>query len=191
MRTDALLWAEIKRARAKWGPRPLSVVPEPVGPGEESVWDYPRPPRVEPSSARITVEFAGKIIVETRRAIRVVETAGAPVYYIPPEDIEMRCLEPVPDYRTLCEWKGFAVYYDLVDDGRRSEKAAFAYPDPFTDLGAGYDAIAGFIGFFPDRVGAAFLNDERVRPQPGGFYSGWVTDAVKGPMKGVPGSGSW
>ena len=191
MELDALLWAEIKRARTKWGPRPLDVVLEPAGPGEESVWDYPRPPRVEPSLAHIQIEFAGHTIAETRRAMRIVETAGAPVYYIPPEDVQMGCLEPVPEERSLCEWKGFAVYYDLVANGRRSEKAAFAYPDPFTDLGAGYEAVAGFIGFFPDRVDAAFLEGERVRPQPGGFYAGWVTDAIKGPIKGVPGSAGW
>lgn len=191
MHTDALLWSEIKRARAKWGPRPLNVVPEPAGPGEESVWDYPRPPRIEPSSAHITVEFAQNIIAETHRAMRIVETAGAPVYYVPPEDTEMGFLQAVPDYRTLCEWKGFAVYYDLLAQTRRSEKAAFTYPDPFRDLGAGYEAIAGFIGFFPDRVDAVFLNGERVRPQPGGFYAGWMTEAIKGPVKGVPGSGSW
>ena len=176
--------------REKWKPRPADIVPEPVGPGEESVWEYPRPPIVEERGERVELRFAGKTIAATSRPIRVIETAGAPVYYLPPEDVSTCHLVRAAPV-SVCEWKGAAIYYDLVVGERRSAHAAFAYPEPLDDLGQGYTAIAGWFGFYPGRVDTALLNGEIVRPQPGDVYAGWVTDNIKGPIKGAPGTEHW
>ena len=100
------------------------------------------------------------------------------------------------DAVSVCEWKGAAVYYDAVhrdsaSGARRAEQAAFSYPDPLDDLGRGYARIAGWFGFYPGRVEACYVGEERVRPQPGGLYAGWVTKDIKGPVKGAPGTGHW
>lgn len=168
--------------------RPARI--EQPGPGQRSVWDFPRPPRVEEVSQPVRVMFAGATIAETGRALRVVETSGAPVYYIPPDDVDRTALEPV-DKRSLCEWKGVAVYFDVVAGGKRAPAAAFAYPDPLTDLGQGYERIAGYLGFYPAPMDACYVGEETVAPQPGGFYSGWVTSDLTGPIKGEPGSEAW
>jgi uncharacterized protein (DUF427 family) len=120
----------------------------------------------------------------------MVETAGAPVYLFPPDDVRMDLLQ-ANDHVTACEWKGAAVHFDLVMPDLQVRDAAFAYPDPLDDLGQGYGRIAGWIAFYPARVEACFVGDEQVRPQPGGYYAGWVTDAIKGPIKGDPGTEGW
>ena len=176
--------------RDKWGPRPADVAPEPAGPGEESVWDYPRPPEVRAAPAFARVVFAGKDIAASERALRIVETAGAPVYYFPPTDVDETVLKAT-DEISICEWKGAAVYYDIVANDRRVKNAAFAYPDPLDDLGQGYARIAGWCGFYPGRVDACYVGDEKVDPQPGEVYAGWVTSRIKGPIKGAPGTGHW
>ncbi len=136
------------------------------------------------------MEFAGLAVADSRRALRVVETAGAPVYYLPPADVVLGCLVPAEGW-SLCEWKGVARYWDLVVGDWRSDAAAWSYPDPLTDLGQGYDRLRDYLAFYPDRVDACWLGDERVSPQPGGFYGGWVTSRIVGPLKGVPGSQDW
>lgn len=176
--------------RGFWGPRPAHVRREQVGPGEESVWDYPRPPVIRPAGGRIRIDFAGETVAESDRAVKVCETAGAPVYYLPPDDVRTERLVPV-DGVSVCEWKGAAVYFDLAVGERRSPQAAFSYPDPFDDLDEGYSAIAGWIGFYAGRVDAAWVGAEQARPQPGGLYAGWITDKIKGPVKGGPGSEGW
>jgi len=158
------------------------VVP---GPGQESVWDYPRPPRVDPSGRLVRVELGGTEIARSSRAIRILETAGAPVWYLPPEDVRTELLRP-SQRRSLCEWKGLAVYLDLDLDGHTVADAAWTYPRP----SPGYEAIAGYLAFYATRV-AATVDGERVRPQPGGFYGGWITDDVVGPFKGEPGTEHW
>lgn len=163
---------------------------EPVGPGQESVWDFPRPPAVQPVSERLRVEFAGQTIADTVHGLRVVETAGAPVYYFPPDDVSTAYLLP-NDRVTVCEWKGAATYFDLKVGDRLSENAGYTYPDPFDDLGMGYGAIAGRIVFYAQRVDAAYIGNTKATPQPGGYYSGWVTAQLVGPIKGEPGSESW
>lgn len=183
------LWAAILRAREARTLRPAKI--EPVGPGEESVWDFPRPPRVEPVTAAARVVFDGRDVAKSARTLRIVETTGAPVYYFPPEDVDRTALALVAGYETLCEWKGVARYFDLVGAGRRSEKAAFTVPEPFDDLAQGYARVAGWIAFYPDRADACFLDEERVGAQPGGFYAGWVTARLRGPIKGAPGSEGW
>lgn len=156
------------------------------GPGQESVWDYPRPPRVEASRRLVRVEFAGTVVAETLAARRVLETAGPPVWYLPPDDVRTDLLIPV-ERRTVCEWKGTATYFDLRVGTQVSSAAAWSYPRP----SAGYEAIAGYIAFYAGRVDAASVDGEPVRPQPGGFYGGWITPDVVGPFKGEPGSEGW
>jgi uncharacterized protein (DUF427 family) len=152
----------------------------------ESVWEYPRPPRVEASHKLVRVEFAGEVIAETTRAWRVLETSHPPVYYIPPEDVRSEFLRP-SRRRTFCEFKGEARYYDLVVGARRMREAAWYYPEPTPR----YEAIRDHLAFYPGRVDAAFVDDEQVVAQPGDFYGGWVTADIEGPFKGGPGSAGW
>jgi uncharacterized protein (DUF427 family) len=164
--------------------RPARIEP---GPGQESVWDYPRPPRVEPVPERLRVIVGGEVIADTPRGRRVLETAGAPVYYVPPEDVLASRLV-AGHRRTVCEWKGEATYHDYVGpDGRRIESVAWSYADP----NSGYEAIRGCLAFYAGRVDEAWVGDERATPQPGGFYGGWVTSRIVGPIKGEPGSFGW
>ncbi|MEM8770279.1 MAG: DUF427 domain-containing protein [Pseudomonadota bacterium] len=180
----------MKPHRDKWGPLPADVTPEPAGPDEESVWDYPRPPAVRDAPAPARVVFDGREIAASRRALRIVETAGAPVYYFPPENVDVSVLRETNDI-SVCEWKGAAAYFDLVSGKKVSKHAAFAYPDPLDDLGEGYARIAGWYGFYPARVDACYVGDEKVHPQSGNVYAGWVTSKIKGPIKGAPGTGHW
>lgn len=156
------------------------------GPGQESAWDYPRPPAVVASHRLVRVELAGVTVAESGRARRVLETAGAPCWYIPPEDVRTDLLEDA-NYRTVCEWKGRADHYDLVVGDRRARRAAWSYASPLP----GYESIAGWFAFYAGRVDAATVDGERVTPQPGGFYGGWVTSDVVGPFKGEPGTEGW
>ena len=166
--------------------QPVRIEP---GPGQESVWDYPRPPRVEPVPERLRVVIDGETIADTTRGVRVLETAGAPVYYIPRGDILMDRLRS-SDRRTVCEWKGDATYHSYVGpgpDGRRIDDVAWGYEAP----SPGYEAIAGCLAFYAGKVDEAWVGDERATPQPGGFYGGWVTSRIVGPIKGEPGSFGW
>ncbi|KPF79324.1 hypothetical protein IP88_02075 [alpha proteobacterium AAP81b] len=162
---------------------------EPVGPGEESVWDYPRPPLVRRGDERLRVVLDGAVIAATDRPIWVCETAGAPVPYFAPADVAATLVANAN--LSLCEWKGVAVGHDLLlPGGGRVRDAAWTYPDPLDDLGCGFAALAGHFAFYPAKF-ACFVGDERARPQPGGFYGGWVTERIKGPIKGGPGTGHW
>jgi uncharacterized protein (DUF427 family) len=162
---------------------PRAEVP---GPGQESVWDYPRPPRLEPCARLVQVEFGGIPLVETRRSLRVLETSHPPVYYVPPADVRMQHLV-ASDRHSWCEWKGLASYYHVVAGGRRSEDAAWYYPDPTLP----YKEIRGYIAFYPHAMDGCFVDGERARPQPGDFYGGWITRDVAGPFKGPPGTSDW
>jgi uncharacterized protein (DUF427 family) len=164
--------------------RPVRVEP---GPDQESAWDYPRPPVAEPSARFVRIEHAGVVVAESRRTIRILETAGAPVWYMPPADVRTELLRPVRGHRSFCEWKGEATYFDLVVGEITSARAAWTYVNPMH----GYEAIAGYLAFYASRVDAALVDGERARPQPGGFYGGWVTDDVVGPFKGEPGTEGW
>ena len=152
----------------------------------ESVWDYPRPPRVEASHRLVRVEFAGEVIAETARAYRVLETSHPPVYYIPREDVRSEFLRPSRRV-TYCEFKGQASYYDLVADGRDVRDAAWFYPEPAPR----YESIRDHIAFYPGRVDAAWVGDEQVQAQAGDFYGGWITSDIRGPFKGGPGTAGW
>ncbi len=179
---------DIDRELRRWRelPRERPDHLEAPGPGQESVWDYPRPPRVEAVSPEIRVEFAGVVLARTRRALRVLETAGPPVYYLPPDDVRVRHLERTGD-STLCEWKGEAVYWTVRSGERTSPRAAWSYPRPL----AGFEAIRGYFAFHAGRVDACFVGRESASPQPGEYYGGWITSAVVGPFKGEPGSERW
>ena len=152
----------------------------------ESVWDYPRPPRVEASHKLVRVEFAGEVLAETTRAYRVLETSHPPVFYIPLEDVHAEFLRP-SRRRTYCEFKGEAAYYDLVAGGREVREAAWYYPEP----SARYEVLRDHVAFYPGRVDAAFVGDEQVTPQDGDFYGGWITSEIEGPFKGGPGTAGW
>jgi uncharacterized protein (DUF427 family) len=157
----------------------------PNGLPRESVWDYPRPPRLEAVNRRVRVIVGGETVVDTNRACRILETAGAPTIYVPPDAVADGALE-LTEGASVCEWKGLARYFDAVVGGTRIERAAWAYPDPTPP----YRVIADWPSFYPALV-ECLLDDELVQPQPGNFYGGWVTAEICGPIKGEPGSGSW
>jgi len=158
----------------------------PPGPDTESVWDYPRPPAVEPDDRRVRVVFHDTTIVDTTEALRVLETSHPPVYYCPPGDVNTDNLERT--LRTsICEFKGKAVYYTLLVGNRSAPRAAWQYPDPVER----YAALTDHFAFYPSKVDACYVGDEQVRAQEGDFYGGWITDDVVGPFKGGPGTMGW
>ena len=164
----------------------MRVKRETPGPGQESVWDYPRPPRVEDCDDRVRVLVADWTIAETTRAKRVLETSHPPVYYIPPSDVDTECLE-TSHRQTWCEFKGMANYYSVTLPGRHIENAVWYYSSPLPD----YLELEGYLAFYPSRVDACYIGDEKVVAQPGDFYGGWITSRVVGPFKGLPGTAGW
>lgn len=155
------------------------------GPGQESVWDYPRPPAVRPEPRSIRIEHGGQTLASTQRAIAVLETSHPPVYMIPRADCDMGRL--TQNHRsTTCEFKGRAVYFDLQGDGPVRD-VAWSYPEP----ARGYQDIAGHLAFYASRVDACFVGDERVQAQAGDFYGGWITKRIVGPFKGGAGTWGW
>jgi len=156
------------------------------GPGQESVWDYPRPPRAEASSRHIQVIYNGVTIAETRRAVRVLETSHPPVYYIPPADVRMDYFIATP-HSTVCEYKGAAAYYTIRVGERTETNAAWFYPRP----SAPYAALASYIAVYPSRMDACFVDGEQIQAQSGDFYGGWITKDIIGPFKGGAGTAGW
>lgn len=159
--------------------------PDPVGPGQESVWDYPRPPHLEPSDRHVVVRAGGVIIADTRHAWRVMETSHAPSWYLPPDDIAMEHLRKA-EGRSLCEWKGQADYLDVVVGDLMVPRAAWRYRTPVP----AFAAIAGHIAFYPSAVECS-VDGHAAMAQPGGFYGGWITPDVVGPFKGGEGTLGW
>ncbi|MEM6289297.1 MAG: DUF427 domain-containing protein [Bacteroidota bacterium] len=162
------------------------VSPVPPGPGQESVWDYPRPPRLEPVPEAVRIDFGGRTIARTERALRILETSHPPTVYLPPDAFEAGVLVPRPE-TSGCEWKGRAVYYDVVSGEARAEKAGWGYPDPRPP----FEALTDHVAVYAGPMDACWIGDERVEPQPGGFYGGWITSRVVGPFKGAPGTWGW
>lgn len=160
--------------------------PIPPGPGQESVWDYPRPPRVEPSTEHILVMLNGVTLVDTRRSMRVLETSHPPTYYFPPEDVQLSYFTPSPR-SSFCEWKGQASYYTLHLGEKVLLDVAWFYPKPMR----GFELIQNYLALYPGRMDECTINGERVTPQPGQFYGGWITSKVVGPFKGEPGTNFW
>ncbi|PDW02550.1 DUF427 domain-containing protein [Candidatus Viridilinea mediisalina] len=164
----------------------MQIKRNPVGPGQESVWDYPRPPRLEPCASHIQIFFAQTLIAETHQAFRVLETSHPPTYYLPPADVRMEYLQRSPG-GSFCEFKGAAIYYSLRVGNHQLPSVAWAYPRPTR----GFESLANYLAFFAEPMDGCFVDGERVTPQPGGFYGGWVTSKVVGPFKGGPGTRGW
>lgn len=156
------------------------------GPGQESVWDYPRPPKVESSSRHIQVVFNNITIADSRQTIRVLETSHPPAYYIPLEDVQQEYLKPV-QRSTFCEWKGVAQYFDVVVGDRTAANAVWRYPQPTERFAAIHNCIA----LYPGKMDACYVDAEKVQAQPGDFYGGWITRDIVGPFKGGRGTWGW
>ena len=184
-------------------PSELSSGPDAAGPtsgrrASERVADYPRPPRLEPCALPLRVEALGQVLAESDRSLRVLETFHPPTLYLPPEAINLAMLQPAPGH-SFCEWKGVARYFDVVaPEGlcrgsdqpaaagqpglRRLLRAVWQYPEPVP----AYAALAGWFAVYPALMDGCWLDGERVVPQPGGFYGGWITHEIQGPFKGDP-----
>lgn len=161
----------------------------PPGPGQESVWDYPRPPRLENTSKHIEVIFNGVVIADTRNAKRVLETSHPPTYYLPPEDVRLKeYFKPVPNKTSYCEWKGVANYYTIEVNGKKVENVAWYYPNPTEPE---FSSLKNHIAIYAGRMDECRVDGERVIPQPGQFYGGWITKDIVGPFKGEPGTMGW
>lgn len=158
------------------------------GPGEESVWDYPRPPVLRPTDRPVRVETAdGRLVAATTAAVQVLETSHPPGWYLPRGDVDMTLLRRSAARSTVCEWKGRATYWDLDVDGVVVPQVGWSYEDPTPR----FAAIAGHLTFYPERVGRCLVDGAAVQPQPGDFYGGWVTPELVGPFKGSPGTQFW
>ena len=167
--------------------QPHHPEPDPVGPGQESVWDYPRPAIAQPTGRRIQVVHRGITLADTTSGWRTLETSHPPTYYIPPEDVATGYLERNGARRSMCEWKGQARYFDVVIGDERITAAVWAYPDPSPS----FAGIAGYFAFYPNPFDACLVDGEKITPQPGEFYGGWISQYEAGPFKGGPGSRFW
>lgn len=152
----------------------------------ESVWDYPRPPRIDPSTEHVVVSHAGIILADTTASLRVLETSHPPTYYLPVSSFADGVLRP-GDGSSFCEWKGRADYHDLVVGDEVLPAVAWSYPAP----SRGFEALRDHVALYPGRVDRCTVDGEVVEPQPGTFYGGWITSRVVGPFKGAPGSRGW
>ena len=164
----------------------MRPTPDSVGPGQESVWDYPRPAVARPTVAHIRIVHKGIVVADTRGAMRVLETSHPPQYYLPPSDIAdgvMRAAEG----SSFCEWKGTARYWDVVVGDFVLENVGWSYPNPTPE----FSMLRDFVAFYAAPFDSVTVDGEQVVPQPGGFYGGWITSKVAGPFKGVPGSRTW
>ncbi len=159
---------------------------DPTGPGQESVWDYPRPPRVDPSDERVELVLGGVVVAHTTESLRVLETSHPPAYYLPYAAFPDGVLVPVAG-STYCEFKGHASYFDVVAGGARAARAAWTYRDP----SPGFQALREHVAVLPGAMDRCTVDGEVVRPQAGGFYGGWITARVTGPFKGGPGTFGW
>ena len=156
------------------------------GPGQESVWDYPRPPRLEDSSKRVQVMFNGVVIADSCNTKRILETSHPPTYYIPQEDVKMEYFSRT-DRATFCEWKGRAAYFTITVGDQQAVDVAWCYPSP-SDRFAG---VADYIALYPGRMEACYIDGEKVQAQAGDFYGGWITKDIVGPFKGGLGTWGW
>ena len=161
-------------------------VPDPVAPGQESVWDYPRPPALRAVDSLVTVVLGGVEICETTASVQYLETSHPPTYYLPREAFVAGSLKETGG-QSYCEWKGEAAYLDVHGGGKVARRAAWTYLSPTPR----YAALRGMIALYPGQMDYCLVDGERVEPQPGSFYGGWITGAVSGPFKGGPGSQGW
>ncbi len=164
----------------------MRPVPDPVDPGQESVWEYPRPPALRACTKRVQVIFGGELVCDTTASWQVLETSHPPTYYLPRSSFPRGALRPAAG-NSFCEWKGAASYADLVAGGRVAPRAAWYYPSP----SPGFDVLADHVAVYAALTDGCYVDGELVVPQPGGFYGGWITTDLAGPFKGVPGSTGW
>jgi uncharacterized protein (DUF427 family) len=164
----------------------MRVVPDPSGPGQESVWSYPRPPVAEAIQRHLKIVHRDFIVASTRNGVRTLETSHPPTYYFPPGDVVPGILRP-SGHRSLCEWKGEAVYFDVLLNGEIFSNVAWSYPEPE----AAFGSLRNHIAFYAWPFDQCSVDQEPARPQPGHFYGGWITSDITGPFKGVPGSNLW
>ncbi len=176
-KSDFIMWEYTGQKRPPFAEQPRK--------GQESVWDYPRPPSLADDGRHIQVRAGDLVIADTTRAVRLLETASPPTFYIPQEDVRTELLAAHPS-TSYCEWKGDAQYWALKRDNGVREMIGWSYPRPKP----GFERIAGYLAFYPSRV-ECYVDDERVQPQPGEFYGGWVTREIVGPFKGAPGTNGW
>ncbi|BAC90187.1 DUF427 domain-containing protein [Gloeobacter violaceus] len=164
------------------------VYPQRVEPkqGQESVWDYPRPPRLEPVAKRLRAILCGETIADTTHGYRVLETSHPPVYYLPPEDVRMEFLIRTPR-SSFCEFKGVATYWTVKAGFKTAEDAAWGYENPTPE----FMPMKGYLAFYANRMDECYVGDQKVTPQPGGFYGGWITSDIVGPFKGGAGTWGW
>jgi len=163
-----------------------AIVPVVPAAGQESVWDYPRPPRIEPCHDLLTIELGGVMVARTTTSWRVLETSHPPTYYLPRDVFAPGVLRPA-EGSSWCEWKGQAGYFDVVTPEEVALRAAWTYPHP----DVGYEVLAGAVAVMPGAMDRCTVGGELVTPQEGGFYGGWITSAVVGPFKGGPGTQGW
>jgi uncharacterized protein (DUF427 family) len=156
-------------------------------PGQESVWDYPRPPRLEQSPKQVKIMFNNVAIANSGNTYRVLETSHPPVYYIPLEDIKTEYLQPNNAQRSFCEWKGFASYYDLVVRDKKVANAGWYYAQPTVN----FAPIKDYVAFYPSKMDVCYVDQELVQAQAGDFYGGWITQDIVGPFKGGADSWGW
>ena len=160
--------------------------PDPVKPGQESVWDYPRPAICEPTPRRVQIIHCGVELVDSRKAWRTLETSHPPTYYIPQSDIAMEHLRANPR-RTMCEWKGQARYWDIDIGEEIITAVAWSYAEPTPS----FESIRDHLAFYPEPLDQCLIDGEQITPQPGQFYGGWISQYEAGPFKGRPGSQFW
>jgi len=177
----------LQQARDHWLWRgqarpPFAVVP---GSGQVSVWDFPRPPRVQPDTREVVVRWGGIELARSKRCLLVCETAHPPSFYLPWDDVNRSYFERAQG-SSFCEWKGPATYWTLVNGDDQLAGQAWSYPQPM----AGAEALADCVAFYPTLLDCQ-VDGARVVPQPGGFYGGWITPELVGPFKGGPGSTGW
>ena len=164
----------------------MKVVPDAIGPGQESVWSYPRPPVAQAVQRRLMVIHHGIVVAATRSGIRTLETSHPPSYYFPPDDVSRSVLRK-SRRRSVCEWKGEAIYFDVLVHGETKTDAAWSYPDP----SPAFRSLRNYVAFYVAPFEGCFVDDEQATPQPGNFYGGWITSFVAGPFKGIAGSAFW
>ena len=164
----------------------MTITPDPVLPGQESVWTFPRPSIAQDTARHLRIEHRGIGVAETRRGVRTVETSHPPTYYFPVDNVRAAVTRS-DRTGSFCEWKGAAVYFDVTIAGETLREAAWSYLHPTPP----FASIAGHLAFYAAAFDGCFVDGERAVPQPGGFYGGWITRDLAGPFKGVPGSRFW
>jgi uncharacterized protein (DUF427 family) len=179
--------SEIERARRAWNYRGQQRPPFAESPreGQESVWDYPRPPAYVPDQRPVAVYADATLFAETSHSIRALETGSPPAFYLPPDSVRSELLIQSPQ-RTFCEWKGEAEYFDVSGSAGCIRNAVWRYPQAQDDAAI----IAGWYACYPALL-RCFVDGRQVKAQAGGYYGGWITDEIVGPWKGERGTGHW